>query len=226
MTGEKAETRRKQSYTISCASSFRAAVIDLAARRGGNVADLARSVVLVVPPAVIAAFADPGGPAADDRETVIIKSGKTKGQPLRRKPRLQVRLGPGHDSVTLRRALGMALALDEGRVGMRFSGAGLESGQPPDLETERLARQAKASLAEVARLRAIVLVLSFDPLAGGVRSREDAMHILGFAPGSRPDQKTLKARFRTLATIHHPDGDHGNHHRMSQLNEAMERLRR
>ena len=125
MTAKKSETVRKQSYTIPCASTFRAAVIELAARRGGNVADLARSVVLVVPPEIIAAFEDPGGPAADDRETVILKSGKTKGQPLRRKPRLQVRLSPGQDVITLRRALGLALAMDTGRVGMRLASSSL-----------------------------------------------------------------------------------------------------
>ncbi len=211
MTPGKEETVRKQSYTIPCASTFRAAVGELAARRGGNAADLARSVVLVVPPAIIAAFADPGGPAANDRETVILKSGKGKGQPLRRKPRLQVRLSPGQDIVTLRRALGLALALDKGDVGIRFTGAGLAGQQPADPETVRAEKQAQVARDEVERLRAIVSVLSFDPLTGGIRSRDDALHILGFPPGSRPDQKTLKVRFRTLATIHHPDGDPGSH---------------
>ena len=178
MTVENGETVRKQSYTIPCASGFRTAVGDLAARRGGNVADLVRSVVLVVPPAVIAAFADPGGPPAGDRETVILKSGKAKGQPLRRKPRLQVRLGPGHEVITLRRALGLALALDRGDVGMRFTGSGLEANQPLDRDAERLKKQAATALEEVERLRAIVSVLSFDPLAGGIQTRDDALHIL------------------------------------------------
>ena len=226
MSEEKPDLIRKQSYTIPCASSFRSAVGELAARRGGNVADLARSVVLVVPLPVIAAFPDPGGPGADDRETVVLKSGRTKGQLLRRKPRLQVRLSPGQDIVTLRRALGLALALDKGDVAIRLSGGGLESRQPPDPQAERAEKQAKLNRDEIERLRAIVSVLSFDPLAEGIRTRNDALHILGFAPGSHPDQKTLKARFRTLAAIHHPDGALGNHDRMSQLNEAMDRLRR
>ena len=157
---------------------------------------------------------------------MILKSGQARGRPMRRKPRLQVRLSPGYDMVTLRRALGLALAMDRGDVSMRYSGMGLEAGQPPDPETERIGKQVKANGEEVERLRAIVSVLSFDPLADGIRSRDDALHILGFPPHSRPDQRTLKARFRTLATIHHPDGAHGNHDRMSQLNEAMERLRR
>ena len=226
MINKNAETICKQSYTIPCASSFRAAVNDLANRQGSNVADLARSVVLVVPSHVIAAFSDPGGPAADDRETVILKSGKGKGQPMRRKPRLQVRLSPGHDIPMLRRALGLALALGNGDVGMRFSGAGLEVAQAPDPAVERVRKLKQASQEEMERLRATVSVLSFDPLPGGIRSRDDALHILGFPPGHHPDQRRLKARFRSLATIYHPDGTHGSHHRMSQLNEAMDLLRR
>ncbi len=222
---EQSEILRKRSYTIPCASSFRAAVIDLAARRGGNVADLVRSVVLLVPGGIIAAFADPGGPQPDDRETVILKSGKTQGQILRRKPRLQVRLSPGHAMITLRRALALALALDKGDVAIRFSGAGLEQGQPPDPAQVRAEKQARASLEKIERLRTIVSALSFDPLAGGIQCRDDALHIMGFPPGSQPGPKTLKARFRTLATIHHPDSAQGNHDRMSQLNDAMDRLR-
>ena len=149
---------RKRSYTIPCASSFRTAVRDLATRRRVNVADLARSVVLMVAPEILAAFADPGGPTADDRETVILKSGRARGRPMRRKPRLQIRISPGYDTATLRRALGMALAIDSGDIGMRYSGRGLEAGQRPDPEMERIAGQVKASREEIERLRA------FDPL--------------------------------------------------------------
>ena len=76
------------------------------------------------------------------------------------------------------------------------------------------------------RLRTIVAVLAFEPLPEGVRSRGDALHVLGFPPSSDPDSRTLRAKFRMLATIHHPDGNHGSHQRMSQLNQAMEFLRR
>ncbi|HLO77956.1 MAG TPA: J domain-containing protein, partial [Magnetospirillum sp.] len=69
----------KHSYTIPCASAFRDAVEALAAKRRVNVGDIARSVLLVMPPATIAAFTDPGDPAAEDRETVILKSGPAQG---------------------------------------------------------------------------------------------------------------------------------------------------
>lgn len=202
----------KQSYTIPCASTFRDAVLALAARRGVNVADLARSVALTVPMETLLAFPDPGEPAADDRETVIIKSGPSAGRPWQRKPRLQVRMAPGYDAITLRRALGVALAMDQGEATMLLDapGHGLSANADPE---------------EVGRLKAMVNALSFDPLDSGVQNRAEALHVLGFPPGSRPDEKQVRARFRVLATIHHPDGDLGCHDRMSQLNSAMEVLR-
>jgi hypothetical protein len=102
---------RKHSHTIPCSSALRDAVSDLAARRGVNVADLVRSVVLMVPPESISEFPDPGEPLSGDRETVILKSGAAKGRPWQRKPRLQVRMAHGYDEVFLRRALGLMLAM-------------------------------------------------------------------------------------------------------------------
>ena len=69
-------------------------------------------------------------------------------------------------------------------------------------------------------------MLSFEPLTGGVQTREQALHVLGLAPNSIPDLGILRARFRILAAIHHPDSGYGNHERMSQLNSAMELLGR
>lgn len=211
---------RKHSYTVPCASAFRDEITALARKRGANVADLARSVVLVVAPEVIAAFPDPGGPAPDDRETVVLKSGKAKGTPWRRKPRLQVRMAPGHDVETLRRALGLALAVDRGDIDVRLDGFGAEPEPQPEPFLAHEMRE------ELDRLRSMISVLAFEPLADGIRSRNDALHVMGFPPGSLPDDRTLKSRFRTLATIHHPDSDQGNHNRMSQLNEAMSHLKR
>jgi len=51
------------------------------------------------------------------------------------------------------------------------------------------------------------------------------LHVLGFSPGTKPHSRMLRAKFRLLATIHHPDSDHGDHQRMSQLNQAMAILR-
>jgi hypothetical protein len=211
----------KHSYTVTCASSFRDAVEGLAARRKVNVGDLARSVMLVVPKDTIDAQPDPGEPVPGDRETVILKSGPSEGRPWRRKPRLQVRMSPGLAIPFIRRALVLALAMEKGDLAVRLDDPAKPAPPPPELAIEK-ARQVE----EVERLRAIIGVLSFQPLNEGVRSREEALHVLGFPPTARPDDRTLRAKFRMLATIHHPDSDHGNHQRMSQLNAAMDILKR
>ena len=218
----------KHSYTIPCATTFRDAVESLAGRRHVNVGDIARSVLLVMPPAAIAAFPDPGDPRADDRETVVLNSGPSQGRPWRRQPRLQVRMVPGFDVVTIRRALGLALAMERGELALKLEDPNAPPPPPPPPPPEQPAadRHALAAVSEeLERLQAIVNVLSFDPLPGGINSRADALHVLGFPPGARPDRRMVRARFRMLATIHHPDSNYGSHDRMSQLNQAMEFLK-
>lgn len=208
---------KKISCTIPCSSAFFGAVTDLARRRGVNAADVVRSVLLLLPEADIRAFPDPGEPPPGDRETVILKSGPARGRPWRRKPRLQVRLAAGYEVSLVRRALALALALERGEVALRLNAEGPDSALAD--ETARRETDDK-----VKRLRTIVAALSFEPLTGGVRTSEDALHVLGFPPRSRPGARLLRERFRLLATIHHPDSQYGSHHRMSQLNTAMEVL--
>ncbi|MCK5444227.1 MAG: J domain-containing protein [Rhodospirillaceae bacterium] len=216
--------KQKVSYTIPCQSSFRDAVNELAKKRHCNVADLARSVVLVVSQATINAHPDPGEPARDDRETVVLKSGKSKGKPWRRKPRLQVRLSPGFAPETIRRALSLALALAHGHVTLDV----LTVDQRAQGEMEMEAQNAllRDTHEELERLRNVTSALTFEPLPSGVQGREQALYVLGFIPGSIPDQNTIRMRFRRLATVYHPDGKLGSHERMSQLNAAMELLAR
>lgn len=215
----------KHSYTVPCSSAFRDAITAMAARRKVNPADLARSVLLVFPPEVLIQWPDPGEPGGEDRETIVLKSGPAAGRPWRRKPRLQIRMAPGYDVLMVRRALGVALAMDQGRVAPRLDEIVVAppAVEPAPSERINVAREARD---ELERLRTIVSVLSFDPLPQGVRTRDEALHVLGFPPGHVPDNHTLKARFRMLATIHHPDGHYGSHQRMSQLNAAMDILRR
>jgi hypothetical protein len=219
----------KHSYTVPCSSAFREAVEALAESRQVNAGDLARSVLLVVPAEGVEQFPDPGDPPSHDRETVILKSGPAEGRPWRRKPRLQVRMPPGHTIPFIRRALGLALALAEGKLVVTISdpSAPVQQSEPvveikpaiaPVLESEPEAD-------ELDRLRAIISNLAFQPLPDGVRSRSDALHVMGFSPGTKPDARMVRAKFRLLATIHHPDSDHGDHQRMSQLNQAMTLLR-
>jgi hypothetical protein len=218
----------KHSYTVTCSSAFRDAVDAMATARKVNVGDLARSVMLVVPAETIEAQRDPGEPPPGDRETVILKSGPAEGRPWRRKPRLQVRMTPGHSIPFIRKALALALSMDKGEIAVRVDD-GKESAPvvvdlppPPGPDPAELARHVE----EVERLRAIINTLAFDPLPGGVQTREEALHILGFPPAARPDDRSVRAKFRMLATIHHPDSSHGNHQRMSQLNAAMDILKR
>ncbi|MGB0681183.1 MAG: J domain-containing protein [Magnetovibrionaceae bacterium] len=190
-------------------------------------ADLARSVVMLVDRSVINGFPDPGGPGHDDRETVILKSGPSAGRPWQRKPRLQVRMGPGLEPELIRKALALALALDSREA--RLEPVGKPFGKRTDTETTKVIEGLQGDIfrleAAAERLRSVIETLAFSPLAGGVETRADALHILGFGPGERPDRKAVRTRFRQLATIHHPDGETGSHQRMTQLNEAMAILR-
>lgn len=246
----------KHSYTIPCSTQFRDSVEALARRRGVNVGDMARSVLLVIPLSNISEYPDPGEPPVEDRELVVLKSGPAKGRPWRRKPRLQVRMVPGFKVQDIRRALGLALAMEQGALQVHLKDPnGISSAShsaeppppaPPEIKVEKPRgrvdrrspgrrgsdqREAEALRAlelareEVARLQATVSVLAFDPLEDGVNSRAEALHILGFTPGSWPDARSVRSRFRMLATIHHPDSNFGDHLRMSQLNQAMEILR-
>lgn len=208
----------KRSYTITCSSAFRDAVTALAHDRGANVADLARSVVLLLPTETIRAYPDPGEPVRDDREVVTLKSGPSAGRPWRRKPRLQVRISPGYDPQFIRRALAISLAMADGDATVFLEAPGIIAGG----NVEAL----KDLEEEIIRLRAVVSALSFEPLPGGVTTRQEALHVLGFSPGTNPETGIIKAHFRLMATIHHPDSDYGSHKRMSQINEAMDLLKR
>lgn len=214
----------KHSYTVPCASRFRDEALALAQAKHCNVADLARSVVLVVPLGVINAQKDPGEPARDDRETVILKSGQSAGKPWRRKPRLQVRMAPGFEIETIRKALALALAIERGHMNVDVESNVAISAAEMEQEAQHVLL--RDTHEEMARLQNVVKALYFEPLSDGVQSREQALYVLGLPPGSQPDLNTIRLRFRRLATVFHPDGKDGCHQRMSQLNAAMELLRR
>jgi len=188
-------------------------VTSLAQRQGVSVADLVRAVQLLVPAASLARVTDPGGPASADRESVQVKTGPSKDRRMRRKPRLQVRLAGEHQPADLRRALRLALELAEGGISLRLEAANA-------VDTEALHRE------EMARLKATVETLSFAPLAADIRTRSEALYVLGFPTWSTPDQRQLRSRFRTLATIYHPDSATGDTTRMAQLNAAIAFLTR
>lgn len=224
----------KQSYTIPCSSIFRDAVLALADQRGVNAADLARSVMLIVPEKVIADYQDPGDPPKGDRETIVLKSGPAEGRPWKRKPRLQLRLPPGFSVETVRKALKMAIDFDAGDVNMRIEKSDVLAAERAALEEARAMKKRQSeppvellqSREELERLRQIVDNLAFDPLDRGVTTFNEALHVMGFAPNARPDLRAIRSKYRVLAAIHHPDSNYGSHQRMTQLNAAMDILRK
>ncbi|HBV00562.1 MAG TPA: molecular chaperone DnaJ, partial [Thalassospira lucentensis] len=134
----------KQSYTIPCSSVFRDAVQALAERRGVNAADLARSVMLIVPEKAIDEYDDPGDPPKSDRETIVLKSGPAEGRPWRRKPRLQLRLPPGFSIIMVRKALKMALDFDTGDVKMRVEKSDILAAESAALAEARALKKRQA----------------------------------------------------------------------------------
>jgi len=206
-----ASTARKVSYAVPCSTGFRESVLALAERKHVNVGDIARSVMLCLPETAVAEALDPGEPGIDDREDVTLKSGPSAGKPWRRKPRLQVRLPAGHTIVQIRKALGLALAIDAGDVAVAVT----SQSEPAASDIVEELRD------ENTRLRSIIDAVQFQPLEGDVKTQAQALYILGYAPGDRPTYSGVKRRFRLMAAIYHPDGPRGDHIRMTQLNQAM-----
>jgi hypothetical protein len=181
----------KQSYTIPCSTAFRDAVNILAEQRKVNVGDIARSVMLVVPVSLIDASEDPGEPEGNDRETVILKSGPAKGRPWRRKPRLQLRMSPGHRIDTIRRALNLALRMASGELEVRVDDA-------DSLAEERdaMIEAAKAEAAEVAR---VARQAAQKPAQELVTVQQEVLRQREEAERSKQELDRLKRYVETLA---------------------------
>ena len=215
-TATRTSGERSRTYAIPCGAAFRDQVTALAHQRGVSVADLARAILLTVPEATVNASPDPGEPPAHERESVTLLSGASKGRVLRRKPRLQVRLQPGLPVVQLRRALGLAVAMARGDHVVALEAPAARG---------RQAARVKALEEELERLRLMLSAVAFEPLKDGVRTRMEALYVLGFPADTQPDARALKARYRMLAMIFHPDSPQGDTLRMGQLNAARDLLR-
>ena len=221
-----------KNYTIPCTSAFSASIQALAAAAKATPSDLARSVLMLCPSETIARVPDPGPPAADDRETVTLQSGKRAGKPMRRKPRLQLRLQDGLDHRIIRRALALARSLASHEQSVRI----VDPGFPQDTtalldernaQSERLAALERAHTdlrQDAAILRTAIGVLSPRILPDGVRTRFDASYVLGLPPGPRPPVADIKNRFRQLSQIHHPDRPSGDQAQRAQLLDAYKAL--
>lgn len=207
-------------YVVPCSSAFRDAVLRLAEKRQASPSDLARAVLLLLPRDILARTVDPGEPVAGDRERIALQSGASRGRVLKRKPRLQMRLPAGYAHADLRRALALALSMAEGEAELALV-------TEADRKAEAAVERARDELAdENATLRGLIADLAMPVLPKGIATRAEALFVLGFPPTAVPDTGSIRRRWRRMAMIYHPDSAFGDHDRMSQLNQALEKLTR
>ncbi len=206
-----------QPIAIACTLAFRQQVLALAKRRSVSVGGLLRAVAILLPLQALEEMADPGEPPLHERDSVVVKSGAHKGETLKRKPRLQVRLSENlpfpKDAATLRKALALALALEKQEWALSLENT-----------KQREQRQKRHGKAEqrITELERGIERLAFRPLPSNCRTLEDACYIFGFRASVRPSEELVRRRFRDLASVFHPDAVKGDHERMSQLNQAMQ----
>ncbi|HEY0832546.1 MAG TPA: hypothetical protein VGE72_01445 [Azospirillum sp.] len=182
-------------YTVPCSAALCSAVLDLAARRNVGVAELAGSVLLLTDPAL--RVPDPGAPEGEEASF------------------LELRLQPGLDDPTIRRALATALALADPAAWRLVAEA-----EVARLETavEKLDYRNKALSNALERV-------SFQPLDGKLTQVRDAASLFGFVNEWCFDEDRVVRRFRELAPVYHPDtGVVGCRERMAQLIEARNLL--
>ena len=203
--------RREQRvvYAVPCYPDFRSAVLTLAKARELAVAELVRMVLALVSPTIRAGIPDPGEPG---------REGTTLGTQHNRRPTLiptlVLRLAPGLDHVTIRRALALALAFD-------------------DPKSYRLIREDEyrnlVNGYEKLEYRNRALIKAIDRLAFRPQARHlnigDATAILGLSRDLIYDEQVISKRFRELAPIFHPDtGVLPCRERMGRLIEARNLL--
>lgn len=216
-SGSKIDTGREKSrsYVVPCSSTFRDSILELVGRRRVTAGEMARSVLLLIPQDR-ERFPDPGEPAAEDRESVRLKSGPNIGKIWRRKPRLQVRMQAGLAIADIRRALALALYMDRGDVALYVDDGGA-LGRPDKLAAAEI---------EIELLHKQLRSLAFEPLPEGPRNRADALYVLGFPHNTNPSPATVNRRYRERAAIFHPDRTGRDDTQMRQLNEAVRILRK
>lgn len=195
-----------RSYQVRCRTDLHDACRAAAARAGTPLSQMARSTLAMLTPEHLADLVDPGAPLPAD--------GWRVGRRLET-PVLRLRVQQGLTAVEIRKALGLMVGLRSGghlilpRHGVR------------ELE-QRATRQTET----VERLRKGMALLAFEPLESGVKTYAEALHVLRFPPGAKPDPETVGARFKAMAALLHPDAGLVDHHsHMIQLIEARRILR-
>ena len=232
--GSTPSRRQTRSYVVSVSSQFRDLVLNFAQQNRVGPSDLVRSVLLTTRQEELDACIDPGEPLEEDREQVLVQSGVSQGRILRRKPRLQIRLEVGLSMIAIRKTLKLAIDRHESNAELNIISFEKDADKnqiPEDSENTDnpsdfvLEEALETAHAELDRLYDTISSLSFVPLPNGVRTRAEALYVLGLPPSTRPNLDIIKERYRKMAKIHHPDNRIGNHARMAQLNEALQLLR-
>lgn len=203
---------RLKTYALLCPSRFRDAVLLLADRRRTDPSSVARAALLLVGARELP---DPGEPEPQDRDIQILPRATGKAKVVRRKPRLRLRLPPGLEASEIRRALALALAIDD-QQGYQLLTAS---------EVKGFAELADRALAKAQEVAVAIDRIAFRPLRDGVKTPRQAAYVMGFLHEWGIDEATVTARFRQLAPVFHPDtGPAANETRMVQLIEARRLL--
>ena len=208
-----------KSYIITCPTQFRDRVLTLARQKSVSVSDLALAALTFGSEIDLSNISDPGDASADDRETVVLQSGPRKGRTLRRKPRLQLRLPPGYTQSHIRRCLALHIEIANGDRGLAPEPELPPPGPDPAV-IDALRTELDQARERAAEMRTVVSMMAFEPLPDGVRTVEEARYVLGLPPTLDLTRTIVKARFRLLSQIYHPDKETGDTARMAQLIEA------
>ena len=212
-----------QNYIVTCAYSFRDRVINRAQTLGVSPSALAQAALLTLSQDDILAYSDPGDAPHGDRETIKVRSGVAKNRLILRKPRLQLRLPvAGLSQSYIRKALALLIERENDDTTLHPKD---QLDAKKHSKTDNACDSVLDNEQELKRLTETIHLLSFDILPEGVRTRSEALYVLGFSPHARPSPLQLKQRFRERARIHHPDSLAGDHLRMAQINQALNILR-
>jgi len=202
---------RLKLYAVPCPTAFRAAVEALADRMATTPSQLVRSAMTLCDPMTHASIADPGDPGRQDRDVFTRRLPDGRSRQVRRIPRLRLRLPAGLSHEQIRRALALALALNDGN--------GFVLTPQDQLRAEARQRDRQQDLID--RLRQAMDQLAFRQPVQPVHTVGDAAQLFGFQHIYGLDERAVTARYRQLAALFHPDGglvENGD--RMAQLADA------
>ncbi|WP_207482435.1 J domain-containing protein [Arenibaculum pallidiluteum] len=188
-------------------------------RRAVSPGELVTAVRLLLPPARLQGFEDPGEPSAAEVAMGWHRSRTGRLRRVRDFPLVVLMLREELDPPTLRRCLAAALALEDPDGWRLLPKATIDAWEREWRDRER--QQAM----DTGHVREMLRRLAFRPIEGGVRTPAQAARILGLASEFGCTEESVSRRFRELAPVFHPDtGLMACPDRMRQLVEARKIL--